>query len=151
MNIRLHANATTTPKTRRYIQEASKPVAALAREFGVSVTGCASVDARQFRPPGHITLPVRYMVTGASGRGWINGQTAPGPPDLGTLGTEVDRTGFGSLDAPLPGLLKQWQTPRIPGTDRYSGRLRSSCSALGCRGWADEVGRYIDLSFGGSG
>jgi len=36
MNIRLHANATTTPKTRRYIQEANKPVAALARELGVS-------------------------------------------------------------------------------------------------------------------
>ena len=35
MNVRLHANATATPKTRRYIQEANKPVAALARELGV--------------------------------------------------------------------------------------------------------------------
>lgn len=36
MNLRLHANATTTPKVRRYIQHATKPVAALARELGVS-------------------------------------------------------------------------------------------------------------------
>jgi transposase InsO family protein len=36
VNIRLHANATTTPKTRRYIQESTKPVAQLARELKVT-------------------------------------------------------------------------------------------------------------------
>jgi len=36
VNIHLHANATTTPKTRRYIRSSSQPVAQLARELGVS-------------------------------------------------------------------------------------------------------------------
>lgn len=38
MQIKLHANATTTPKTRRYIQESSASVAELAAELGVSET-----------------------------------------------------------------------------------------------------------------
>ena len=36
MELKLHANATTTPKTRAYIQSSSAPAAALARELGVS-------------------------------------------------------------------------------------------------------------------
>ncbi len=36
MNIRLHANATTTPQVHRYIQESDQPIAPLARELGVS-------------------------------------------------------------------------------------------------------------------
>lgn len=36
MNIRLHANATTTPKSRRYIQASDQAVAVLARELGVT-------------------------------------------------------------------------------------------------------------------
>jgi hypothetical protein len=41
MNIRLHANATTTPKTRRYIQASAKPIAVLARELkGNRVRSC---------------------------------------------------------------------------------------------------------------
>ena len=37
VNIRLHANATTTPKTRAYIQSSSKGIQALANELGISV------------------------------------------------------------------------------------------------------------------
>ncbi len=38
MEIRLHANATTTPKQRAYIQRSSRPAAELAVEIGVSET-----------------------------------------------------------------------------------------------------------------
>ena len=38
MNIRLHANATTTPKTRAYIQASSKGIKELADELGISVS-----------------------------------------------------------------------------------------------------------------
>jgi transposase InsO family protein len=38
MLVKLHANATTTPKLRAYIQASTKPVAGLARELGVSET-----------------------------------------------------------------------------------------------------------------
>lgn len=38
MEIRLHANATTTPKQRAYIQRSTRPVAELAVELGVSET-----------------------------------------------------------------------------------------------------------------
>jgi len=38
MHVKLHANATTTPRTRAYIQASDKPVAELARELGVSQT-----------------------------------------------------------------------------------------------------------------
>src|SRR5882762_9000818 len=38
MDLALHANATTTPKTRSYIQRSKKPVAELAVELGVSET-----------------------------------------------------------------------------------------------------------------
>jgi transposase len=38
MELNLHANATTTPKTRAYIQRSKKPVAELSAELGVSET-----------------------------------------------------------------------------------------------------------------
>jgi hypothetical protein len=38
MDVKLHANATTTPKTRAYIQSSRAPVAVLAAELGVSET-----------------------------------------------------------------------------------------------------------------
>lgn len=38
MQVRLHANATTTPRIRAYIQASGKPVAELATELGVSQT-----------------------------------------------------------------------------------------------------------------
>ena len=38
MEIRLHANATTTPKQRAYIQQSTRPAAELAVELGVSET-----------------------------------------------------------------------------------------------------------------
>lgn len=38
MQLKLHANATTTPKTRAYIQRSPAPVAALAAELGVGET-----------------------------------------------------------------------------------------------------------------
>jgi hypothetical protein len=36
MDLRLHANATTTPRTRAYIQQSRAPVSQLACELGVS-------------------------------------------------------------------------------------------------------------------
>ena len=38
MDVKLHANATTTPRTRAYIQGSDKPVRELAAELGVSET-----------------------------------------------------------------------------------------------------------------
>src|SRR5487761_2091552 len=38
MLVKLHANAATTPKVRRYIQDSKQPAAELARELGVSET-----------------------------------------------------------------------------------------------------------------
>jgi transposase len=38
MELNLHANATTTPKVRAYIQRSKRPVAELASELGVSET-----------------------------------------------------------------------------------------------------------------
>lgn len=38
MNLKLHANATTTPKTRTYIQASTASVAELAAELGVHET-----------------------------------------------------------------------------------------------------------------
>ena len=37
MEIRLHANATTTPKQRAYIQHSTRPVAKLAVELGAGL------------------------------------------------------------------------------------------------------------------
>ena len=34
MDLKLHANATTTPRTRAYIQHSSAPIGARARELG---------------------------------------------------------------------------------------------------------------------
>ena len=38
MDVKLHANATTTPRTRAYIQSSTASVAELARELGVNET-----------------------------------------------------------------------------------------------------------------
>ena len=35
MDLKLHANATTTPRIRAYIQQSSAPIGALARELGI--------------------------------------------------------------------------------------------------------------------
>lgn len=47
MKTRLHANATTTPRTRALIQASDEPVAALARRFGVSETTIRRWRARR--------------------------------------------------------------------------------------------------------
>lgn len=49
MELRLHANARTTPATRRYIQTCGKPVAELSRELGVS-----EVTIRRWRKRDHV-------------------------------------------------------------------------------------------------
>ena len=46
MKLRLHANATTTPKTRAYIQNSAASVADLARELGISQTAVRRWRAR---------------------------------------------------------------------------------------------------------
>jgi IS30 family transposase len=56
MELALHANATTTPRTRSYIQRSKKPVAELVAELGVSETtvrrwrGRDTVDDRSHQP-----------------------------------------------------------------------------------------------------
>ena len=56
MDLALHANATTTPRVRSYIQRSKKPVAALASELGVSQTtirrwrGRSTVGDHSHRP-----------------------------------------------------------------------------------------------------
>jgi len=56
MDLKLHANATTTPKTRAYIQRSTSSVAELARELGISETtvrrwrGRKSVTDRSHTP-----------------------------------------------------------------------------------------------------
>lgn len=49
MEVRLHANARTTPAIRRYIQTCGKPVAELSRELGVS-----QVTIRRWRKRDHV-------------------------------------------------------------------------------------------------
>jgi transposase-like protein len=56
MDLALHANATTTPRIRSYIQRSKKPVASLVAELGVSETtvrrwrGRTTVNDRSHRP-----------------------------------------------------------------------------------------------------
>lgn len=52
MKLHLHANATTTPKTRAYIQARPAPVAALARALGVSETTIRRWRGRQTQADG---------------------------------------------------------------------------------------------------
>jgi transposase-like protein len=51
MRTRLHANATTTPRTRALIQASDEPVAGLARRFGVSET---TIRRWRGRPQGEV-------------------------------------------------------------------------------------------------
>ena len=47
MDLKLHANATTTPRTRAYIQKSTASTAALARELGVHARTVARWKARR--------------------------------------------------------------------------------------------------------
>jgi hypothetical protein len=48
MNIRLHKNATTTPRIRALIQASDEPMTVLARRFGVGVETVARWQHRDF-------------------------------------------------------------------------------------------------------
>lgn len=50
MEIKLHANATTTPRTRKYLQESTKSDRELAQELGISIT-----TVRRWRNRSHIS------------------------------------------------------------------------------------------------
>jgi hypothetical protein len=50
MQLRLHANATTTPRTRAYIQQSTASRAALAREVGIHPRTVASANGERGRP-----------------------------------------------------------------------------------------------------
>jgi transposase-like protein len=66
MELSLHANATTTPKTRAYIQRSKKPVAELAAAMGVSETtirrwrGRSTVADRSHTPK-HLAISLTSM------------------------------------------------------------------------------------------
>ena len=47
MHVKLHANATTTPRMRAYIQHSSASLATLARELGISPRTVARWKARR--------------------------------------------------------------------------------------------------------
>jgi hypothetical protein len=63
MELGLHANATTTPKVRGYIQRSTKPVAELATELGVSET-----TIRRWR--GRTTVIAPVSIEAGPGRFW---------------------------------------------------------------------------------
>jgi len=54
MHVNLHANATTTPRVRAYIQASTVPVAELAKGLGVSDQRCANGAAGTPFRTGHI-------------------------------------------------------------------------------------------------
>jgi len=62
MELNLHANATTTPKTRAYIQRSRSPVAVLAAELGVSETTIRRWRGRTTLAD-HSHTPKRLMIS----------------------------------------------------------------------------------------
>ena len=82
MELNLHANATTTPKTRAYIQRSRKSVAQLADELGVSETTIyrwrdrTTVEDRSHRPKNLVTS--LSAVEGDPGRNGRERQTDRG-------------------------------------------------------------------------
>ena len=60
MEIKLHANATTTPRTRRYLQESDKSDRELAVELGISVTTVRRWRKREQVSDNHTTPKVVY-------------------------------------------------------------------------------------------
>ncbi len=62
MEIRLHANATTTPKQRAYIQQSTRPAAELAVELGTNqpIRGMCPLCRRVHQRP-QITFPIGHI------------------------------------------------------------------------------------------
>ncbi|WP_312625064.1 helix-turn-helix domain-containing protein [Scandinavium sp.] len=60
MEIKLHANATTTPRIRRYLQESDKSDRELAKELGISVTTVRRWRNREQTGDRHTTPHVIY-------------------------------------------------------------------------------------------
>ena len=69
MHVRLHANATTTPRTRAYIQNSTATVAQLARELGVSETTVRRWKPRSTVADGsHVARRLAISLTGLEQR-----------------------------------------------------------------------------------
>jgi transposase InsO family protein len=68
MEVKLHARATTTPRTRAYIQASARPVAVLAEELGVSQTTIRRWKGRQevhdrSHTPKHLAISLSPLET----------------------------------------------------------------------------------------
>lgn len=62
MEIKLHANATTTPRIRRYLQQSDKSDRELAAELGISVTTVRRWRNREQISDNHTTPKVIHKV-----------------------------------------------------------------------------------------
>ncbi|WP_299083014.1 IS481 family transposase [uncultured Paraglaciecola sp.] len=62
MQVKLHANATTTPRIRKYIQESDKPASVLSRELGIAESTVRSWRKRDSVQDGSHT-PLRLQTT----------------------------------------------------------------------------------------
>ena len=105
MEIKLHANATTTPRTRKYLQESTNSDRELAQELGISITTVRRWRNRRqisdnhttrHRIPAsetHLTRPTKREVDGQNENLKQHDQNrTTGLPRLESTRTTEDRT-----------------------------------------------------------